>query len=603
MRHDYVRCLLIGLLFAASRAEAGQPILEGYSDYQALRVELESIAESKFASIESLGQTLGGREVLLLRIGAGKVDRKPAVLIVGGVHPPHLLGSELALRVARSLVQQAETDKRVRKMLGRVSFYVIPRVAPDACEAFFRVPYVEQAGNQRPVDDDRDGEVDEDGPEDLNGDGLITMIRVSEARRPKVREVRRPEVEDPKGTYLPHPDDARVMIQADPKKNERGRYLLFPEGRDNDQDEQHGEDPAGGVEFNRNFTFRYPYFGPGAGPHQVSEPETRAVADFAFSHPNIAAVVSFSPEDNLMHPWKPDKDDKGKEVRRPEVEESKRIKTSLLKADAGYFDHVAEMYQEIHAAEEVRRPEVEDAPESSKGEGSFSEWAYFHFGRWSFAARGWWIPNLQPEQQKKDKEEDKEEPPEDKRGAEELNALQWFDREGIEGFVAWQEIQHPDFPDKKVEVGGFKPFLRWNPPGDALDALAEKHTEFVRRLVRQLPRLVIEEAKAESLGGRVWRVTVVVGNEGYLPTVSEMGRITRQPHPVQVRLVLPKGTSLVTGHSRVQLPPLAGRGGHEERSWLVLVSGEKPETVRVRAWSPSVGNVVKRIQLREQPQP
>ncbi len=573
MRYACVRSLLIGLLITLSRAQAGQPMIEGYRDYQALRVELESIAESEYARIESLGKTLGGREVLLLRIGAGKVDRKPAVLIVGGVHPPHLLGSELALRVARKIVQQAEADKRVRKMLGRVSFYVIPRAAPDACEAFFRVPYVEQTGNQRPVDDDRDGEVDEDGPEDLNGDGLITMIRV----------------EDPKGTYLPHPDDARVMIKADPKKNERGRYLLFPEGRDNDEDEQQGEDPSGGVAFNRNFTFRYPYFGQGAGPHQVSEIETRAVADFAFSHPNIAAVVSFSPEDNLMHAWKPDK-----------AAESKRIKTSLLKADAGYFDHVVELYQEIHGGK--------DAPESPKGEGSFSEWAYFHFGRWSFAGRGWWIPKVAAEQPKADKEEDKEEsskekPPEDKRGADELNALQWFDREAVEGFVAWQEIEHPDFPDKKVEVGGFKPFLRWNPPSDALDCLAEKHAEFVRRLVRQLPRLVIEEAKAESLGGGVWRVTAVIGNEGYLPTVSEMGRLTKQPHPVQVRLMLPKGTSLVTGHSRVQLPPLAGRGGREERSWLVLVSGEKPETLRVRAWSPSVGSVAKKVQLREQPQP
>ena len=63
--------------------------------------------------------------------------------------------------------------------------------------------------------------------------------------------------------------------------------------------------------FNRNFPFHYPYFKPGAGPNAVSEIETRAVADFAFDHRNIAIVFCFSPEDNLMHVWKPD-DNEGK---------------------------------------------------------------------------------------------------------------------------------------------------------------------------------------------------------------------------------------------------------------------------------------------------
>jgi predicted deacylase len=49
--------------------------------------------------------------VLLLEIGVGKREEHPAVLIVGGVHPPHLVGSELAVRLARRLPELDEGDK------------------------------------------------------------------------------------------------------------------------------------------------------------------------------------------------------------------------------------------------------------------------------------------------------------------------------------------------------------------------------------------------------------------------------------------------------------------------------------------------------------
>lgn len=594
----------VGLSLLPSAAVAGKPVIEGYADYDAYRLQLESIAQSEFVSLSSLARTRGKREVYLLTIGRGKPDARPALLVVGSVDPPHLLGSELAVRLARRLTEQAKTDKAVRKMLDRVTFYVIPRPAPDACEAFFRRPYLERSENERPTDDDRDGEPDEDGPDDLNGDGWITTIRVA----------------DPTGPHMPHPRDARVLIEADPKRDETGRYRVHVEGRDNDEDDEQGEDPAGGVAFNRNFTFRYGSFERGAGPHQVSEVETRAVADFAFSRPNIAAVLTFTPEDNLMRPWKPGGSG-----------ESKRIKTAVLSGDAPYFDFVAEQYREIHGGK--------DPPESPQGQGSFSEWAYFHYGRWSFACRGWWIPQVKPEEeedeakpsndkpsQKKPGEEKpsddgsaekkspedkpsgrksgekkptKEKSKEDKRGADDLNALRWFAREKIDGFADWQAIQHPDFAERKVEVGGFRPFLRCNPPADRLEPLAEKHWQFVRRLVKLLPRVAIQETKVEPLGEGVWRVTAVVVNRGYLPTMSQMGRTTREPQPLQAQLELPKGTSLVTWHPRVQLPPLPGRGGKVEQTWWVRAPRAKPGTLRLRVWSPSVGRVVKKIELAE----
>jgi len=568
------------LLLVCHTAVADRPAVEGYADYNAMRGQLKAIAAGEFATLESLGTTVGRREVYLLSIGTGRLDEKPAVLIVGSVHAPHLAGSELAVRVARGLADEAN-----RKLLDRVTFYVISRPAPDACEAFFRRPYFERSGNDRNTDDDRDGQIDEDGPDDLDGDGWITTLRVA----------------DPTGPYMPHPNDPRVLIEADPQRDEQGRYRIYVEGRDRDEDDEHGEDPAGGVAFNRNFTFRYPYFERGAGPHQVSEIETRAVADFAFSHPNIAAVVTFTPEDNLMQSWKPDGSS-----------ESKRIKTAVRSDDSPYFDFIAEAYCEIHGGE--------NPPESVRGEGSFSEWAYFHYGRWSLGCRGWWIPQVAVEKEESDKDEaatekpeeeqseeekseeeksEAEEPKEEKRGADEINALRWFDREKIDGFAKWKRIEHPDFPGKQVEVGGLRPFLQLNPPVDRLDPLAEKHGQFVRRLVELLPQVAIHETKAESLGGGVWRVTVAVVNRGYLPTMSQMGETTRQPHKLQIELQLPQGASLAAGHPRLQLPVLAGHGGKAEQTWLVVLANAKSATLRARVWSPSVGSQMKKITLAE----
>lgn len=545
------------VLSAFPAAGATEPAVPGYTDYNAMRLQLESIAASKYAKLESLGRTLGRRDVYLLRIGAGNLDEKPAILIVGSVEPAHLAGSELAVRMARQLVDGAAKDKALRKMLDRVTFYVIPRPSPDASDVVFRKPCGQPDVNERPTDDDHDGQLDEDGPDDLDGDGWITQMRV----------------EDPSGAWMPHPDDARVLIKADPKKNERGRWSVYPEGRDNDGDEQFGEDPPGGVAFNRNFPFAYPYFEPGAGPHQVSEVETRAVADFAFARTNVAVVLTFTPEDNLMHPWKPNA-----------AAEKQRIKTTLLAADAPYTDFLAEAYRKIHGAK--------NAPKSPTVDGSFCRWAYFHYGRWSLAARGWWIPKV--EVKKGGKKSSAE-----KRGADDLNALRWFAQQKIDCFAPWKPIKHPDFPNRKVEVGGFRPLVRLNPPAGELDGLAEKHLKFLARVVELLPRLAIHEVKVEPLGEGVWRVTAVVLNRGYLPTMSKMGQVNRQVYPLQIVLELPKAVTLVTGHARGELPVLAGGGGRAEQTWLIRAPKGKPVVIPIRAWSPSVGEARAEARLSE----
>ena len=568
------------------RTVLANPALKGYADYRVLKRQIDELAVSDVIAVSSLGKTLGGRDLYVLTVGVGETDAKPAILVVGNVHEPHLVGSELAIRIARRLAERYGEDEQIKALLQEYTFYMIPRPNPDGSERQWARPGRERAGNGRSTDDDRDFQVGEDPPNDLNDDGWITMIRVR----------------DKTGPYMPHPDDARVMIAADAQKNERGSYQLYSEGKDDDKDEQLNEDAADGVSFNRNFTFRYPYFKPGAGPHQVSEKETRLVAEFAFDHPNIAVVFTFTPEDNLMRPWKPSSSS-----------DSSRIKKHVLSADAPYFDFVAERYRKIHGGD--------DAPTSPKGAGSFSEWAYFHFGRWSLGASAWWPPKVPATNSVADEDKNNDEegeansvssagdkdaenraakkPADDKGGEEQLNALRWLDREGVDGFVDWMPIEHPDFEGKQVEVGGWKPFYRLNPPAQKLDELGDKHFQFLVELTELLPQVKIHTTKVASLGGGVYRITAGIINRGYLPTASEMGELSRRVYPLQIVIELPNRAEFIHGPARKRLDRLVGNGGSTEQTWIVRLPDRQPTTATLRVWAPAVGADVVTIDLIE----
>ncbi len=576
-------CLSVATMFATASQRDGA--VEGYADFDALRIQLEELNRSPFADLSVLGRTREGREIFLVTIGKGRVDDRPAILVIGGLDATQLYGSELAVRVARELVQQAADDSEVAGLLDRITFYIIPRASPDACEYFFIRPFEQRTTNTRPTDDDHDGRVDEDPPNDLDGDGWITAMRV----------------EEPGGGYIAHPDDPRVMILADPAKSERGRWSLHEEGRDLDGDGRINEDPVGGVAFDRNWTFNYPYFEKGAGPYQVSEPETQAVADFAFGRRNIALVFTFTAQDNLFH--LPKSEPSGRQG---------RIKTKLLEADSGHLERIGKLYRELHGGS--------DSPAPAEGKGSVSDWAYFHYGRWSLASRAWWIPKSIPTTSEDQDEEASAESTEadepvakpakpakpaaagassnESRGRDDLQALTWFASQGIDGFVPWRAIEHPDFPGRRVQIGGFKPYRRSNPPASALDGLDGKHVDFFRQLAGMFPRLRIPDVQTESLGGNVWRIKATVVNEGTLPTFPQMGEISRQTQPVQIAIELPDGAALITGHARRQLPTLAGSGGHVTETFLIRLEPDFVEgRLRLRAWAPSVGSTRRVVSL------
>jgi hypothetical protein len=108
-------------------------------------------------------------------------------------------------------------------------------------------------------------------------------------------------VKDPEGKWIADPKEPRLMRLADPKKGEKGVYTLYTEGLDNDGDGEYNEDPAGGVELNRNFPHDFEYNTKPAGLWPVSEEGTIALLNFLDAHRNIALVLNFSTENTILN--------------------------------------------------------------------------------------------------------------------------------------------------------------------------------------------------------------------------------------------------------------------------------------------------------------
>jgi len=277
------------LAIAAGPARAQE--FAKYRNYAELTSAIQGLAGTykSLARVSSIGKTLGGRDIWVLEIAnpAGvPVKDRPALLVAATFEGDHLVGGELALFTAAHLLKSYPADPEVKDRLDNAVVYVIPRVNPDGAEAMFAPVKTGRRTNARPVDDDNDGRVDEDGPEDLNKDGFIAVMRAKAAG----------------GEYMIDPEEPRLMKKADPKKGEAGGYKLYWEGIDNDKDGFINEDPPGGVDLNRNFMHAYPYYQADAGPHMASEMESRALLDWILTRRHVAAVLTFGHSDNLIVP-------------------------------------------------------------------------------------------------------------------------------------------------------------------------------------------------------------------------------------------------------------------------------------------------------------
>lgn len=512
-------------------------------------------------SVKSLAKTAGGNDIWLITIGTGDKDTKPGIVIAGGVDGRYLFSRELAYGFAERILR-ASAENEIKDLLGKVTFYILPDLSPEASAQYFGKIRYERNVNTRPTDDDRDFEVDEDPFEDLSKDGFITLIRVK----------------DPAGNYIESSDDRRLMVKADIAKGQTGDYLVYSEGVDNDKDGSFNEDGEGGVAFNRNFTFNYEEFGRNSGQYPVSEPEVKAVADFLFDRFNVYAVFTFGPQDNLGQPMKaPDRPENARgsssdpapyQQGDPGMMRRERGKiTSILKTDETINKLVSDRYHEITG--------LKGAPASVTEPGSFMEWAYFHYGRYSFSTPGWWLTS-------------------EKGKNAEAEFLKFAEKKNLtEAFVPWTKIDHPDFPGKTVEAGGIKPFVMINPPQDTTATLIDSHYRFLKTIAAMHPELEFLDIKTEDAGENIYRITLKVHNKGIFATCTEAGDQNIWTRIMRISVETDKGQSLISGQKVQRIQRLQGDES-AEFSWLVSGKGK----VNITAGASNTGTTNTSIVLK-----
>lgn len=504
------------------------------------RLQALAAAHPERCALAPIGRSRANRDIWCLRLGSEPAERaRPAILLVANLEGPQVFSSALALALAERVA--GASDGATASFLASTTLYVVPRLDVDAAEARFATPLAEVQASGRGVDDDRDGRAGEDPPADVDGDGRITLLRKL----------------DPAGEWLEDPHDARALVRADRAKGERGRWKVWSEGRDLDHDEQVAEDAPADARVNSNFPYAWREHDPYAGLFATDEPGARALCDFVLEHRDLAAVVTLGGYDDLVEKPKTGK-------------EGGTGQGGWLEADAALLAEVGRRYVDITGNK--TKGTRDDA-------GSFQGWAYQHRGLWVFAANPWDVPLEAPKPEPAKQEPQGEAPAGETKSeskpakparepSDDAKRLKWLDASG-EGsrFVPWRPFTHPELGE--IEIGGFAPYARIEPPAEGREELARTHGDFVLTLGALLPRVAIAEFTARPLGADVWEVRAAVANEAYLPLSSAAARRNDAVRPARVTLVLGADDALLAGARRELVRELPGTGGRRELKWLV----------------------------------
>jgi hypothetical protein len=410
-----------------------------YLDQKALDRALDSLRkQGDRVSLQELARTAGDRPVRLVTIAAAdgrSAPEAPAVLVVGDPLGTTPLATRAAVDLCRLLLREGDASGGTSEGTGddtdgdqnapptwsadQLTWYVVPALDPDGAARFFATPRREDGRNDRAVDDDMDGSEGEDGPDDLDGDGVIaTML-----------------VRHPDGRWLLGEGQPRLPREADHAKGEQGLYVMESEGRDDDGDGRRNEDGPGGVTPGRNFPHAYEHWTEDGGPWAASEPESRALLAFAYDHPGIGLILVLGQTNTLLQVPESDRQAEvggGKHklpewmARRLGIDPEQEFTIDELvqmardftgrkeltaedvmgfldlgaavnpnRRDLTWWNGLSEQYQDALKEAGLDGERV-DPPGS--GRGSVEEWGYYQFGVPSLAVDFWSVPK--PEKKK-----------------------------------------------------------------------------------------------------------------------------------------------------------------------------------------------------------
>jgi hypothetical protein len=515
----------------------------------------------------SVGKSFEGRDIWQITItnkAAGKDTDKPAMFLEGNRHSGEVTAAESALWFAGHVLSGYGRDPDLTKLVDTKALYIKVKNNPDGSEMYLNTAQSNRS-TVRPYDDDRDGLLDEDPPEDLDGDGFILQVRK--------------KVEPGKGSMIVDPADpsGRLMKRAEPGK---GDYTVSSEGLDNDGDGRTNEDGIGGLDLHRNYPENWrPMPGRdltgrgftqgGAGEYPLSETETRAVFTFLLEHPNVSVgqtmdttvpMLLHGPSTSRMSESMFPEDMK---IFQYFDEQGKKI-TGYPYAGDTYWDYanIGRGDRDMRAMAAEYGFEIPREPQGQPLFGHSPDFGYLYYGA------VWYGDELWNGGKGKDYDGDGR--------VTDLENLRYIDEElGGRYFKAWTRFNHPTLGE--VEIGGFNPkFWRQNPPVEILEEWARKEALFNLFLAQSLPQVKVVSTglKPVKKEADTFEIVAVFTNEGFLPTALKMADRVKIVRPDAASVRLPAGVELVGVPARQDIGFLQQNEKKEVR-WKVKV---KPGT-------------------------
>lgn len=497
-----------------------------YYKYDELEKNLKYFSDKypELCDLESICVTEENRNVYAMTITNKKTGAaldKPAFHIDGNTHAGEVTGSMAAMHAIDVLLTGYGEDKVITKILDRMTIYVVPRISPDGAETYLTTPYSIRSVNR--VHNPENGGI---RSEDLDGDGVIRMMRIP----------------TPYGAWKKDKDDSSIMAKRDPGDADGEFYDIYVEGNfeafDGDENlKEKKEDWS--LDFNRNYP--YGWFPEnrqaGAGKYPLSNPETKAMADWIIEHPNIGGVsTNHTSGGIILYP------------------PGTRPSTAVSEKDINQFIEIANMGKEELGYEPLNIYDSFIADPANYDSGAFDDWCYQSQGIVAYTVELWdlakrvGVPLVWNARNKESAQDEL------KRF---VACMKWVKENAPEYYEDWKPFHHETFGD--IEIGGFNfKFSQQNPPESFLNGVLEQMTRFMIRFAQSMPRLTIDTLTSEKVSDDIYKVTAIVGNLGYLPTnLTEEAKKLNISKEVEVTI---SGGKVISGLEKTKIGNLEGYG-------------------------------------------
>ncbi|MBN1386879.1 MAG: hypothetical protein JW965_00435 [Bacteroidales bacterium] len=487
---------------------------------------------------------------------------KPGHFISGSTHGNEYTGTEVCLYIIDKLVSGYGGDEDITSLVDSKAFYICPVINPDGVYNSVEKG-IAQRNNSMEKDDDDDGKINEDGPDDIDGDGYITSFRYK----------------DDDGMYIIDESDPRLMIRLGrDTKTDKQRYSVIREDIDNDKDGKRGEDPESGLDLNRNYPegwWKDDGFAGGSGDYPLSAPETHAIAEFFTNYRNILMAqfyhtsggFTYRPMGTAPHPRLNPTDvavfdfimgKKYLEIIGEEIPEAWLHPENMEQYKKELAETDADSYSKSRGYRLPRgwRVSYNEEDDERYGYGMATDWLYAQYGIYSITTELW-----NPE----DDIPGFEIPDDENRRVAVDKALLKYQDEEYNGdlFVNWKAYTHPELGEG--ETGGWKSqYARNNAfPGEPLINVCEKHWQFELFRAKLLPEIIIRDIKPRIIYSGSTNEGTVKRNDSEFSV--EKGKGKGIYHIVEISATIENTGALATNLADGEELP----GNRQDVVWLV----------------------------------